>query len=472
VKHLDRKAKIICTIGPTCNTEEAITRLMMAGMDVARLNFSHGTHDTHLDAIRTVRRVSETLGKPVAILQDLQGPKIRIGTFANGSVKVVPGERFSISTREFVGDATHVSTPYLQLPHDVKPGSNILLHDGLIKMEVVEVASNEVTCLVVDGGVLYDRSGMSLPGTRISEPCFTHKDMRDLAFGLDNGVDYVALSFVREPGDIETIRAYMGNRAVPVIAKLETTEALSNLREIIAVADGIMVARGDLGVEISAARVPVVQKLAIELCHHAGISVITATQMLDSMMTQPTPTRAEASDVANAVFDGSDAVMLSGETAFGEYPVKSVTTMAAIIREAEQTEYFRLGEPAMPPDRYVSAGAICRAALHTARSVDARAIVAFTKSGLSARLMSKFRPRTPIFAFTPSESTMSRLAMCWGTVPMLMDFHKGIDQAMDEVLAHLAGEGWIDKGDKLVVIAGSHLESGSGINMLRIYTYA
>ena len=292
MKHLDRKAKIICTIGPTCNTEEAITRLMMAGMDVARLNFSHGTHDTHLDAIRTVRRVSETLGKPVAILQDLQGPKIRIGTFANGSVKVVPGERFSISTREFVGDATHVSTPYLQLPHDVKPGSNILLHDGLIKMEVVEVASNEVTCLVVDGGVLYDRSGMSLPGTRISEPCFTHKDMRDLAFGLDNGVDYVALSFVREPGDIETIRAYMGNRAVPVIAKLETTEALSNLREIIAVADGIMVARGDLGVEISAARVPVVQKLAIELCHHAGISVITATQMLDSMMTQPTPTRA------------------------------------------------------------------------------------------------------------------------------------------------------------------------------------
>jgi pyruvate kinase len=473
VKHLDRKAKIICTIGPTSNTEEDITRLMMAGMDVARLNFSHGTHETHLELIRTVRRVSERLGKPVAILQDLQGPKIRIGSFEGGSVKVVSGERFAITTVEGVGDATWVSTPYRQLPHDVKPGSNILLHDGLIKMEVTEIRPNEVICTVVDGGVLYDRSGMSLPGTRISEPCFTHKDMRDLEFGLENGVDYVALSFVREPGDIATIRAHMGGSTVPVIAKLETTEALANLREIVAVADGVMVARGDLGVEISAARVPVVQKMAIEMCHHAGISVITATQMLDSMMSQPTPTRAEASDVANAVFDGSDAVMLSGETAFGEYPLKSVSTMAAIIREAEQTEYFRLGEPTMPPDRYVSAAAVCRAALHTAQGVDARAIVAFTKTGLSARLMSKFRPRTPIFACTPSEETMRRLALCWGTVPMQMDYHHmGVDQAIDEVVTHLATEGWIDKGDKLVIIAGSHLESGSGINMLRIYTYA
>jgi len=471
VKHLDRKAKIICTLGPTSDSDDTITRLVGAGMDVARLNFSHGTHETHLETIRTVRRVAERLDRPVAILQDLQGPKIRIGNFADGSVRLVPGDPFAITTREVPGDADRVSTPYRQLPHDVKPGSNILLKDGLIKLEVTEVTENEVICVVVDGGMLYDRSGISLPGTRISEPSFTHKDMKDLDFGLDNDVDYVALSFVRDPADVELIREYMGARAVPVIAKLETTEALANLDGIIAVSDGVMVARGDLGVEISAARVPVVQKLAIEKCHHAGISVITATQMLDSMMSQPTPTRAEASDVANAVFDGSDAVMLSGETAFGAYPVKSAATMAAIIREAEQTDYFRLGEPAMPQDRYVSAGAICRAALHTARSVDARVIAALTTTGLSARLMSKFRPPAPIIAFTPLEETMRRLALCWGTVPMLMDFRKNIDQAIDEVAARLAEDGWIQPGDRVVVVAGSHLDTG-GTNLLRLFTHA
>jgi len=471
VKNLARKAKIICTIGPASDSEEQISRLIHAGMDVARLNFSHGTHETHLKAIHAIRRVSDRLEKPVAVLQDLQGPKIRIGLFKEGSVKVLEGESFVITTGERAGDATGVNTPYARLPQDVKAGDAVLLHDGLIRLEVTQVGETDVTCTVIDGGMLYDRSGICLPSARISEPSLTEKDKRDLAFGLEHGVDYVALSFVRDADDLRVIREFMGGSRVPVIAKIETGEAVSKLREIIAAADGLMVARGDLGVEISPARVPVVQKHAIELCHHAGIPVITATQMLDSMMSQPTPTRAEASDVANAVFDGSDAVMLSVETAFGQYPVKATETMASIIREAERTDYFRLGEPAMRSDMFASAQSICRAAFHTAAAVDARVIVAFTSTGLSARLMSKFRPAAPIIAVTPTRETMRRLALCWGAVPIQMGYEKDIDRAIREVAARLAAGGWIAVGDRLVVVAGSSLEAG-GTNLLRLYTHA
>jgi pyruvate kinase len=469
VKHLDHKAKIVCTIGPASASEEMLARLVLAGMDVARLNFSHGTHESHLEVMRRIQKVSGRLGRPVAILQDLQGPKIRLGTFAEGPVTVVSGDTFTLTVEERPGDAGGVSTPYRNLPHDVKPGDPILLHDGLIRLEVTATTETDVTCKVIDGGVLADRGGIALPGVRISEPSLTDKDKRDLDFGLEHEVDYVALSFVRDPKDLDGIRAFMGGRQVPVIAKLETAEALAKLREIIAAADGLMVARGDLGVEISAARVPVVQKLAIELCHNAGIPVITATQMLDSMMSNPTPTRAEASDVANAVFDGSDAVMLSVETAFGKHPLKSAETMASIVREAEHSDYFRLGEPAIRDDAYISAQSIARAAAHIAEAVDARVILAITRTGLSARLMSKFRPRTPIVAITPVAATARRLSLAWGVVPLHQPFQRHVDDTIRMACDRLASDGWIVRGDRVVIMAGSSQEEG-GANLLRLHT--
>ena len=472
---MDRKAKIICTIGPASDTEEALENLIDAGMDVARLNFSHGDHTSHLKAIEAIRVVSERKGKPIAILQDLQGPKIRIGNFTDGCVDVIRGNPFVITTDPCPGDNTRVSTPYVSMPQDVKPGSDILLHDGLIKLEVVEVQGNDIHCKVVDGGMLYNRSGICLPGVRISEPSLTDKDKEDLIFGLKNKVDYVALSFVRDADDLDGIHEFIrqhltSKRDVPVVAKLETAESLGKLDAIIAKADVVMVARGDLGVEISAARVPVVQKDIIERCHVRGIPVITATQMLDSMAKSPTPTRAEASDVANAVFDGSDAVMLSVETAFGQYPIKSVETMAAIICEAEKTDYFRLGHPPMRKDRLAAAQSICRAAYYTADGVGARMIICGTSTGISARLMGKYRPKAPIMGFSRYPETLRRMALYWGVTPMLMDFDRDVDNIIRWMMNRVSGHVPLVQGDKLVITSGASMTAG-GTNLLRLYTH-
>ncbi|MDH5526246.1 MAG: pyruvate kinase [Nitrospirota bacterium] len=465
-----RKAKIICTIGPASASEEAITQLIRAGMDVARLNFSHGDHASHREVIERVRQVAEKEGRPVAILQDLQGPKIRISRFANGPVTVHRGGTFTITTRDVPGDETIVSTPYKSMPHDVKQGDHVLLHDGLIRMQVEQTTDTDTVCTVVDGGQLYDRSGITLPGVRISEPSLTDKDRDDLEFGLAMGVDFVALSFVREADDLNGIRAAMGDHQVPVVAKLETTQALDHLAEIVARSDAIMVARGDLGAQISAARVPVVQKHIIETCHNAGIPVITATQMLESMSSNPMPTRAEASDVANAVFDGSDAVMLSVETAFGDYPIKSCETMADIIREAEKSDYFRLGEPAAVEGELSGAQSICRAAWYLAERGNARVMVAFTTTGLTARLLAKYRPSAPIVAFTPFPHVMRQLALLWGVIPMQMDFQQEPEKAVAEMAVRLTACGMLGSGDRAVVTAGSSLQEG-GTNLVRLYTH-
>ena len=467
---MNRKAKMICTIGPAVDTPEAIAELVAAGMDVARLNFSHGSHETHKKFIHIIRQVSARVGKPITILQDLQGPKIRIGKFADGPVTVVPGATFTITTEEMLGDHQTVSTPYQNLPHDVTPGSNILLHDGLIKLKVTGIDDKSVICQVIDGGILADRTGITLPGVHISEPSLTDKDKDDLIFGLEQGVDCVALSFVRDAGDIVALRSFMGDRKVPIIAKLETTEAIEKLDPIVDTADGVMVARGDLGAQIPAARVPMVQKHIIEKCHNAGIPVITATQMLDSMMTQPTPTRAEASDVANAVFDGTDAVMLSGETAFGKYPIKSAETMAEIICEAEKTDYFRLGEPVSQEEELTGAQAICRAAWYLADGVNAKVIVAFTTTGLTARLISKYRPKAKLVAFTPFPHVLNQLALLWGVMPMQMDVEHEVERAISHMAERLAAEKIIESGDTVVVTAGSTVKAG-GTNLLRIYTH-
>ncbi len=466
---MKRKAKIICTIGPASHSEKVITKLAQAGMDVARLNFSHGTHDEHLRNIVLIRQVSARLGKPVAILQDLQGPKIRIGTFAHGPVTLIPGGHFTISTKPRLGDESGASASYSHLARDVHPGDFILIDDGLIKLRVLEIAADNVACEVVYGGVLYDRKGINLPGVRISEPSLTTKDKEDLRFGLENGVDYVALSFVRDPGDIIELKKFMGKKRIPVIAKLEKAEALEKLDTIIALADGIMVARGDLGVEISPAKVPVLQKRIIEKCHQQGVVVITATQMLDSMMLHPTPPRAEAADVANAIFDGSDAVMLSGETAFGKYPVQTVEMMRDIIEEAEKTSYFRLGHHESAEGIAVSfAQSICHAAFHSSREIGAKFIIAFTETGFAARAISKYRPECPIIALTPHEETYRRLSLYWGTIPMQLAFARDTQEAVREMENRLLAEGLINKGDRLVIVAGSSMEVG-GTNLLRLH---
>ena len=466
---LKKRAKIICTIGPTSNSEAMLATLMKNGMDVARLNFSHGTHEEHLQNIKRIRKVSTELNKPIAILMDLQGPKIRIGTFADGPVTVKPGELFTITTDNVPGGQYLVGTSYKNLPNDVHPDDKILINDGLIQLKVDKTTDKEIFCEVVIGGVLYDHKGINLPGVEISEPSMTEKDKKDLAFGLEHGVDYVALSFVRQARDIRDIKELMGTKAVPVIAKIEKPEAVENIDEILVETDAIMVARGDLGVEISAQRVPVVQKMLIEKCQRLGLPVITATQMLDSMMVNPVPTRAEASDVANAIFDGSDAVMLSGETAFGKYPAESVAMMSSIILEAEKSNYFRLHPEAMTPHGLLSSSrAICHAADLTARDVNAKYIVVFTESGYTARVMSKYRPGVPIIALTNHSRTLNCMPLFWGVVPSLLEFRVDLNSDLTEFENYLKHNGLAKGGDKVIIIAGSSIEEGA-TNMMRIH---
>ncbi len=466
----DHKAKIVCTIGPASESETMLRKLILAGMDIARLNFSHGTHQEHLRKIERIRKISGELGKPVAIMQDLQGPKIRIGTFKNPPVNLKQGDKFTITTRPIVGDQTIVSTTYQHLPLDVKPGDSILVNDGLIKLKVLSTDAENVYCEVVNGGSLYDRRGINLPGVKISEPSLTEKDKDDLKFGLDHQVDYVALSFVRDAESVAQLRSFMGERAVPIVSKLEKPEALQNLDAIIQESDAVMVARGDLGVEISTEKVPSVQKEIIEKCLMYSKPVITATQMLDSMMVNPRPTRAEATDVANAIFDGSDAVMLSGETAFGKYPLESVEMMKSIIRESERhRQYFRLN-----PDREVTlqehrfSYSICHAASRAAEEIGARYIVVLTRSGYTARTMSHFRPSVPILALTSNLKTFRRMSLYWGVVPIFVANDLFISEDLSDLQWLLSQDGWIKNEDRLIIIAGSSRKQG-GTNLLRLH---
>lgn len=468
---MQKKAKIICTIGPASNTEKIITQLVQSGMDVARLNFSHGSHEEHHNNIKLIRKVSEQLGKPIAILMDLQGPKIRIGHFADGPVRIKHGDTFSIVTDDVPGDKHKVSTSYHHLPNDVHPKDNILINDGLIRLTVKETTDTEVICKVEIGGILYDRKGINLPGVMISEPSLTNKDKDDLEFGLKHGVDFVALSFVRQAADIRRIKEHMGEKSVPVVAKIEKPEAIANIDEIISETDVVMVARGDLGVEISAEKVPVVQKMIIEKCLKAGIPVITATQMLDSMMANPVPTRAEASDVANAIFDGSDAVMLSGETAFGKYPVESVSMMSNIIKEAEKGGYYRLSterRSSMTPGPLSSSRSICHVAYISANDIKADYIVVFTESSFTGRIMSKYRPDVPIIGLTPDEKSLRRMALFWGVTPTLVDGRIGIHKDLKDLEDHLKKHKLAKAGDKIVITAGAYSEEG-GTNMIRLH---
>ncbi len=469
-----RKTKIVATIGPACDNPQIIADLIQGGMDVARLNFSHGCHEDHLRRMDMLRRVARQTGKPLALLQDLQGPKIRTGALANGKpVHLMTGGRCTITTREILGDASAFSTTYPALPTDVRPGDRILVSDGMIELRVLSAGGDSIQTEVISGGELRERQGLNLPGVKISTPALTPKDVADLEFGLAHDVDCIALSFVRRAADVREIkdRIARAGKDTPVIAKIEKPEALDDITQILAEADGLMVARGDLGVEISPERVPTVQKQLIEACNAAGIPVITATQMLESMIHNPRPTRAEASDVANAILDGTDAVMLSGETAVGSFPAEAIRMMARIAAVTESSriphhydfESARKNiRPQDPPD------AIAAAACAIEKVLPIKAIVPFTRTGNTARLVARMRPNTPVVAITPHEQTCRRLAFVWGVIPVLSMHFADLTELSEIVRRELLALGFVKAGDLVVVTGGHPVDQVGSTNMLKI----
>jgi pyruvate kinase len=467
---ISRHSKIVCTIGPVTRTPRMIRKLIDAGMDVARLNFSHGTHEEHAENIAALREAAMLMKKPIAILADLQGPKIRTGALAGGgSVALRTGQKFVITTAKVLGDSTRVNTTFRPLPHEVKAGDRILLSDGLIELRVERVRGHEVQCHVVNGGILGEHKGINLPGVQLHVPALTEKDRVDLRFALKQGVDYIAVSFVRRAEDVVLAKSLIrrAKRDTPVIAKLEKPEAIENLEEILRASDGVMVARGDLGVEMNPERVPVVQKNIIARAREFRRPVITATQMLESMTENPRPTRAEASDVANAIFDGSDAVMLSAETATGRYPVEAVSMMARIIEQAEESihEYPR---PATQ-ERLKVPETVAELVCHASRELHMKLIAVFTHSGFTARLVSRYRPLVPIVAFSPEAHTRRRMALLWGVTSRSISDIKKIDGLAMIAEKRLMEERLVRKGDVIGIVAGTPMGIRGTTNFMKFH---
>jgi pyruvate kinase len=465
-----RRAKIVCTLGPASSSGEMVDLLLRAGMDVARLNFSHGSHEEHTARIEAVRKASARQEKPTAILADLQGPKIRTGRLEGGRpVMLRAGQRFTLTTKNVAGNAEGVSTNYTRLPEEVRAGDRILLADGLIELRVERTQGAEVRCTVVNGGELGEKKGINLPGVKLRIPALTRKDRADLAFALARGVNYVAMSFVRAAQDVRAAKSAIAaaGKDTPVIVKLEKPEAIENLDAILAVSDGVMVARGDLGVEMSPEKVPVVQKQIIARARDYRIPVITATQMLESMCVNPRPTRAEASDVANAIFDGTDAVMLSAETASGRYPREAVAMMDRIIREAEAS----MAE--QPRPRRMAginvAETISEAICHAAEELPMKVLAVFTESGSTARLVSKYRPRPPIIAFSTNQETRRRLSLLWGVIPRSISEVRDIDTLTRLAEQRLREERFVETGDIVGIVAGTPLGTRGATNFMKLH---
>ncbi|MEX2143319.1 MAG: pyruvate kinase [Anaerolineales bacterium] len=474
---MERRAKIVATLGPSSQDAAILDRLIAAGMDVARLNFSHGTHAEYSELIQRVRKAAERAGRPICILQDLQGPKIRVGALPTAGMALLRGDTVTLTTdgtRSPTGSEIPVDFP--ELPRVVHKGSRILLDDGNLELETRSVKKNKVQAIVIVGGLLKSHKGMNLPGAEIEIPGLTPKDEEDLAKGLELGVDMVAISFVRRAEDVVRVRQAISSLALaqldmPIIAKLERAEALENLQEILEAADGVMVARGDLGVELPPEVVPIAQKQIIDAANQQGKLVITATQMLDSMILNPRPTRAEASDVANAIFDGTDAVMLSGETAVGKYPVETVAMMDAIVREAEshirQWGHWKGSSASMQRD---DATSITRAARELAQDVNVAAITVFTSSGRTARLMSKAFPRVPILGLTPEPRIYNRMALYWGVYPILTNLSQNVDEMLASIEVTTQSMTAFKPGQQVVVTSGYPIGAKRPPNLVMLYT--
>ena len=474
---MHRNAKIVATIGPASQDEGSLTRLIEAGMNVARLNFSHGDYQDYATVYKRLRAIFRRLGKPVTILQDLQGPKIRTGEIEGGKVELQPGKKFILTTKSIIGDQDGISVDYPGLIEFMQPGGTILLDDGNLELQVTAIAGEKAETTVIQGGTLKPHKGVNLPGVNLDIPGFTDKDQQDLEFGLQLGVDMVAISFVRRAEDVEQVCEAANSLCpdrphLPLIAKLERPEALDNLEQIMLVADGVMVARGDLGVEMDPQMVPIAQKRIIETANQHSKVVITATQMLDSMIQNPRPTRAEASDVANAIFDGTDAVMLSGETAVGKYPVKAVEMMDAIICKAEKhiLEWGRWGGEINPDqdsdDTYYTVQAACE----LAHDRNVSALAAFTQSGRTARVLSKARPEVRILAFTPNVHTYQRLNLYWGVTPHLVPRADSIQEMLNAVEIVLLSTEELQKGQQVVLICGYPLQAARPTNLALLHT--
>ncbi len=467
-----RRTKIVCTVGPASSSEEILTQMVEAGMDLVRLNFSHGVPEEHAEVIRRVRIVEEKVGKPLGILQDLQGPKIRLGRIAGGAVTVEKEDPVLLTSRPVLGTREVLSTTFPRLAEEVRPGDFLLLADGLVHLEVVQIEGADVRCRVVVGGTLTDHKGIHLPHGVSPVSLLTEKDQQDLLFGIAQRVDYVAVSFVRRAADLLEVRELLNEHraTVPLIAKVERPEALADLEEILRVADGVMVARGDLGVAMPLEEIPVAQKKILQKARVAQVPVIIATEMLESMMEHPRPTRAEVSDVANAIFDGADAVMLSEETATGRYPVEAVATMAKVAQEAEKglpsverqrREDYRVG--------FTFPHAISEAACHVAWELKARAIVAFTETGSTARLLSQYRPVVPIIALTPSRTVRRRCTLYRGVTTREIRRVEHTDEMIREVEGLLLADGTVRMGDIVAIVSGAPMWVRGTTNLLTLH---
>ncbi len=463
--------KIIATIGPVSRSRTTLRRLISAGMDVARLNFSHGSQREHKEIIKNIRAEAKKMNKAIAVLGDLQGPKIRIGTLQEGKpVLLKKNASIAITTKTIPGTAEIISTTYKNLAQDVTEGDRILLDDGLIELKVESKTADSIICRVITGGMLNEHKGINLPGVSVSTPSLTDKDKKDLLFGIVNNIDYFALSFVRNAHDINHVKNILKRYAssIPVIAKIEKPEAVEHLDEILDAADGIMVARGDLGVELRPEQVPTIQKNIIHRAILANKPVITATQMLETMINNPIPTRAEASDVANAIFDGTDAIMLSGETAVGKYPVKTVQTMARITDDAEHSPFMTYNIQYERNRTDVITHAVAQSAVNILHEVDAKAIVTFSWSGRTSRLISKQRPSRPVYAFTPFTETYNRLALMWGIIPLLIDPLNDTKQLITAGVEHILNRRFVKRNDLIIIVAGLALKSGT-TNLIKIH---
>ncbi|MDO8604579.1 MAG: pyruvate kinase [bacterium] len=473
-----KKTKIVATIGPASDSEIMLTKLVKAGMNVCRLNFSHGTHEEHFEKVRNIRKVAEKLGTPTAILQDLSGPKIRIGGFYKDSVILKKGSTFTLTTKACVGDETRAFVNYPALTKEIKEGDSILLDDGKKRLEVLSVMGSEIKCRVIVGGETKGRRGVNLPGVSLKISCLTPKDKEDIVFGVEHRVDYIALSFVRRASDIRELRAILtkARSTVKIIAKIETDEAIQNIDAIIREADGVMVARGDLAVEVPAQEVPILQKMIIEKCNIAGKPVIVATQMMESMIKSPVPTRAEVSDVANSILDGADAVMLSEESALGEYPVETVKMMSDVANIAEKNYPHRealygntpVHESNESAHRKDVVDAVTFSVVSTASAVGAKVIIALSESGLTARMVSRYRPAQTVIAMSPKGYIVRQLELVFGCFPVRIDHFSNVLDVMKVVRTYVLKHKLAKKGDKVVVAAGVPFGHIGGTNMIMV----
>lgn len=470
-----KKTKIVATIGPASESEDNLRKLFENGLNVCRLNFSHGTHEEHGLRIDTIKKVREEMDLPIAIMLDTKGPEIRLGDFSEGTIELEQDDIFTLTTRDILGDQSIVSISYKGLPNDVVVGGRILIDDGLVELKVLEILGDtDIKCIAVNNGTLKNHKGVNVPNVTINLPAVTEKDVEDILFGIKKGIDFIAVSFVRTADDVNIIRRILeenGGQHVEIISKIESQQGVDNIDDILKVSDGIMVARGDLGVEVQTEEIPLIQKMLIKKCNIAGKPVITATQMLDSMMRNPRPTRAEVTDVANAILDGSSAIMLSGETAAGKYPLESVKMMHSIaITTEESLDYPELLKLRAAMNQLSTTNAIGKATCTTAQDLDASAIITATSSGYTSKAISKFRPKAPIIAVTTTEEVRRKLALEWGVYPVLSPLSTSTDEVIDNSVSAAINYGYVKEGDLVIITAGIPVGLSGSTNMIKVHT--